>query len=165
MAFCPSCGVRVEATSRFCESCGNQLASPSAARLGPYELAGVIGRGASGVVYLATDTRSGQPVAIKVLDPALAAMAGYVERLRVESAVLSQLADPHLVTTYGLGQDAGQLFLVMEYVEGASLRAVEQRAGRLTAEQSLGLVAGALWGWISRTPMDSSMGTSSPRTS
>lgn len=152
MPFCPTCGTGVDEGDRFCVSCGSSLgggppvqAVPSVF-LGPYELVGVIGRGATGTVYLATDTESGQKVVLKVLDPVLAGIPGYPERLRAESVVLSQLADPHLVATYGVGQDQGHLFLIMEYVEGASLRAVEQRAGRLTPEQALGLVAGALVG-------------------
>ena len=146
MYSCPGCGTAVEETSRFCASCGGELPAGRPSRLGVYDLVGVIGRGATGVVYLATDSRSGGQVAVKVLDPVLATLPGYAERLHAESDVLARLADPHLVTVYGTDQDQGRLFLVTEYVRGASLRVVEQRSGRLTPEQALGLVAGSLAG-------------------
>jgi eukaryotic-like serine/threonine-protein kinase len=150
--YCQHCGAGVEEQDSFCESCGGALEANLSAQpadsnhLGNYVLVGVIGRGATGTVYLATDNESGHQVALKVLDPVLAHLPGYPERLHSESVVLSQLSDPHLVATFGVGQDQGHLFLVMEYVEGASLRAVEQQAGRLTPEQALGLIAGALQG-------------------
>jgi len=152
VAYCQNCGTSVDEADVFCVSCGTALEAAGeperdeSVRLGTYSLVGEIGRGATGIVYLATDSQSGRQVALKVLDPILSGIPGYPERLRSESAVLSHLSDPHLVATYGMDEDQGHLFLVTEYVEGASLRAVEQNAGQLTPEQSLGIMAGVLEG-------------------
>ena len=152
MAYCQNCGTSVDEADGFCVSCGTALEAvgeperDQSVRLGNYSLVGEIGRGATGIVYLATDSQSGRQVALKVLDPILSGIPGYPERLRSESAVLSHLSDPHLVATYGMDEDQGHLFLVTEFVEGASLRVVEQNAGRLTPEQSLGIMAGVLEG-------------------
>ena len=112
---------------------------------GPFVLTGVIGRGATSTVYLARD-EFGVPVAVKVLDPALAGLSGFGELLERESTVLAGMDSPHVVGTRGTGVVDGVRYLAMTYVEGASLRNVERSAGRLSAPQALGLLTGALEG-------------------
>ena len=151
---CNHCGSSLDEGSHFCESCGaevgsvrqSQGAQTDALPFGPYRLSGVIGRGASGTVYLATEEASGEQVAVKVLDPALGALPGLAERLETESTVLATLSDPHLVRVRRTGTEDGRRYLAMDYVDGASLRAVERQAGRLSAPQALGVVAGGLEG-------------------
>ncbi len=146
-SYCPDCGAPLDSDSRFCGRCGAPAAAaPPSPTLGRYQVVGVVGRGATGTVYLATDPATHQRVAVKLLDPALTAVAGVTERLRAEARALAELSSPHLVAALGVEEDGGRIFLVMEYVEGASLRAVERLAGRLTPEQAFGVVAGALRG-------------------
>ena len=98
-----------------------------------YTLEREVGRGGMATVYLATDTKHHRPVALKVLDPELAASFG-PERFRREIAIASKLQHPHILTVLDSGETPnGQLWFTMPYVEGESLRA------RLTRERQLAL--------------------------
>ena len=105
MRQCRRCGAGTGDEEGRCPTCGEPLDGTSTGPpappvlLGVYALVGVIGSGATSTVYLATDTRSGGQVALKVLDPVLCGFAGYPERIRSESAVLAQLADCLLYTS------------------------------------------------------------------
>lgn len=158
MPICRECNESATEEAQFCPACGAPMGfiihddlatssfTPKYLSFGPFVLTGVVGRGATSIVYRATVERTGEQVALKVLDPALANLPGFAERLATESTVLASLGGPHLTATRGTGVIDGQRYLAMDYVEGASLRAVVGRAGRLTPAQTLGLVAGALEG-------------------
>ena len=90
-------------------------------KLGPYEVQAAIGAGGMGEVYKARDTRLDRTVAIKVLPPALAADPQFRERFDREARAISQLTHPHICTLFDVGQQAGAAYLVMEYLEGATL--------------------------------------------
>ncbi|MFN0247023.1 MAG: serine/threonine-protein kinase [Kofleriaceae bacterium] len=118
-------------------------------RIGRYTLGRVIGRGAMGVVHVANDPELGRDVALKILRPRASP-----ERLRREAKALAKLAHPNVVRVYDIGEDAGQIFIAMELVEGENLRewlasprsldetlAVLVAAGRgLAAAHAVGLV-------------------------
>src|SRR5581483_6169429 len=95
------------------------------AHLGRYRLLGVIAQGSMGTVFRSADPATGHPVAIKAVrrDP-----AGHDEhenlpaRLRAEADLARRLAHPGIVSIHEYGEDAEYAFLVMEYVEGGSLR-------------------------------------------
>jgi serine/threonine-protein kinase len=92
----------------------------------------VLGVGGSGVVYAAEHVLTGQALAVKaMLDPASGA------RLEREAKSLARLRSPHVVRVVDLGHDEGGPFLVMDRLEGATLRELLVRAGRLP----LGVVA------------------------
>ena len=154
MATCTTCGAQLGDGDRFCPDCGTPVPvaqgavdpAPAILAFGPYVLTGVVGRGATSIVYRASVAGTGDEVAVKVLDPALARVPGFQDQLEAESSVLSSLSGPHVVRGRGTGVIEGHRYLAMDYVEGSSLRAVEERAGRLRAPQALGLVAGALEG-------------------
>jgi eukaryotic-like serine/threonine-protein kinase len=94
-------------------------------RLGPYVLEVEVGRGAMGVVYQALDTRSGQPVALKVLLAADVPSAR--ERFRREAEALTRLSHPHILRILDAGVLDGKALLVTELVAGESLqRTIEQ---------------------------------------
>jgi Mg-chelatase subunit ChlD len=111
-----------------------------------YDSQGEIGRGLTGRVFLALDRTQGRQVAIKELSPQLAGEPGYLARFQAEARLLAAISSPNCVRVLEYFEQDGRHFLVGEYVEGASLRTVMQRSGRLTPEQSLGVLKGTLSG-------------------
>ncbi len=96
--------------------------------LGPYAIEKPLGKGGMGSVYAATDTQSGQRVAIKALTPQLAVAEGFRERFEAEIESLKTLRHEGIVRLFGYGEQDGVLFYSMELVEGVSLED-ELRAG------------------------------------
>lgn len=152
MSECTACGVTCPKDARFCDACGAPLPDrasdfPSGLKcLERYELRGVLGRGATGVVYLGWDKKDSRLVAVKALDPSLAGLPGFLERFRAEAGALRSLSHPNIVALYDYQEEEGRAWLVSERVEGASLGVVLARAGRLQPEQALGVLVGALSG-------------------
>src|ERR1041385_6255820 len=91
-------------------------------RLGPYEMLALLGAGAMGEVYRAKDTRLDRIVAIKVLPANLTANAESLERFRREARAVSALNHPNICALYDIGEEDGQPFLVLEFVEGQNLQ-------------------------------------------
>ena len=90
-------------------------------RLGPYKLEKTIGKGGMGSVYEATDTTSGEVVAVKALNPQLNQTEGFRERFDAEIESLKTLRHEGIVRLHGYGEQDGILFYSMELVEGTSL--------------------------------------------
>jgi eukaryotic-like serine/threonine-protein kinase len=90
--------------------------------IGRYRVDRRLGAGAMGEVYLGRDRELERPVAIKLVHAHLAGER-WAARLRREAKALARLAHPNVVHVYEVGEHRGQLFLVMEYVAGSSLRA------------------------------------------
>ena len=92
------------------------------ARLGPYEVQAAIGAGGMGEVYRARDTRLERTVAVKLLSPSFADRADRTTALSARgSRDLRRLQHPHICTLFDVGEQDGQAFLVMEYLEGETL--------------------------------------------
>jgi tRNA A-37 threonylcarbamoyl transferase component Bud32/tetratricopeptide (TPR) repeat protein len=89
-------------------------------KLGPYVIVAPLGAGGMGEVYRARDTRLRREVAIKVLPESLALNAA--ERFQVEARAASSLTHPHICAVYDVGEADGRLFLVMQLVDGTTLR-------------------------------------------
>jgi Tol biopolymer transport system component len=105
-------------------------------RLGPYEVATLIGAGGMGEVYLATDTTLKRQVAIKVLPEAVAGDSERLARFQREAEVLASLNHPNIAAIYGVERSGTTPALVMELVEGPTL-ADQLAAGAMAPEQTL----------------------------
>ena len=90
-------------------------------KLGPYEILGPLGKGGMGEVYRARDTRLHRHVAVKVLPQVFQTEAAR-ERFQREARAASALNHPNICVVYDVGEAAGHPFLVMELLEGETLR-------------------------------------------
>ena len=102
-------------------------------RLGPYEVLCPLGAGGMGEVYRARDTKLNRDVALKVLPEAFARDPERMARFQREAQVLASLNHPNIASIYGLEESGGVLALVMELVEGISLKERIVGAGLPTA--------------------------------
>jgi serine/threonine-protein kinase len=82
-----------------------------------------------GEVYKANDTSLGRTVAIKVVGGALSADQGARDRLATEARAVASLTHPNICALHGIGETDGTLYVVMEYVDGRTLRAVIDAGG------------------------------------
>ncbi|MBA3889181.1 MAG: protein kinase [Gemmatimonadaceae bacterium] len=118
----------------------------STALAGRYAIEREVGRGGMATVFLAQDVKHGRRVAIKVLQPELAAVLGG-ERFLREIEIAARLAHPHILPLHDSGEVAGQFFYVMPFVEGVSLRDRLRREHQLPVDEAVRLtqqVASAL---------------------
>jgi serine/threonine protein kinase len=90
--------------------------------LGIYEVVEQIGAGGMGEVYRARDTKLKRDVAVKVLTRESAGEADHISRFNREAELLASLSHPNLAAVYSLGEYEGQPFIVMELLEGQTLR-------------------------------------------
>ncbi|SFN67427.1 serine/threonine-protein kinase [Dokdonella immobilis] len=96
-------------------------------RLGHYDIVAELGRGGMGVVYKGHESSLNRYVAIKVLADSLAHDEGVKERFLREARSMAALNDPHIIQIYYIGDDEGQTYFVMEFVEGESLGTLLKR--------------------------------------
>lgn len=104
---------------------------------GPFELERRLGVGGMGIVYLATYSKTGQKVAVKVLTPALSTNEQLLARFERETEILKKLRHPHIVQFLGAGKHGAQRYYVMELMEGGSLEEIISQKGRLSWEQTI----------------------------
>jgi len=91
---------------------------------GRYEITKEVGRGAMGVVYEAHDPQIGRVVALKVLRQDRANDEGLIKRFLREARAIGRLSHPHIVTVYDSGEDHGNVYIAMEFLEGRPLNEV-----------------------------------------
>ena len=89
---------------------------PVSARLGPYAIQQLLGRGGMGEVYRAVDTRLDRVVAIKVLAGHVDRSSARRERFEREARIVSSLNHPNICAVYDVGEYEGAPYLVMEYI-------------------------------------------------
>jgi tRNA A-37 threonylcarbamoyl transferase component Bud32 len=158
---CPTCGKTLEPTVRFCPDDGTPVTDTAAARsahtptgqrtqsreldlplvLGSrYRLVEARGGGGMAKVYRAVDLTLEREVAVKLINPELRQEPEFDSRFQREARIASQLADPHIVVVHDFGLDATHgPYLVMEFLQGQSLREHLQTKGPLPVRAVLQL--------------------------
>ena len=96
-------------------------------RIGPYEIASLLGSGGMGEVYRAYDARLGRTVALKVLPPAVAGDPGRRQRFEQEARAASALNHPNIISVFDIGSQDGLVYIVSELIEGETLRDLLKR--------------------------------------
>ena len=109
--------------------------------LAGFRVESLIGRGATGAVYLAVDTKTSRRVALKLLTPELSEDERFRQRFMREAELAASLDHPHVVPILSFGEEDGRLYLAMAYVEGYDLRELLRRDGPLEPARTLNLVA------------------------
>jgi serine/threonine protein kinase len=140
-------------TDTACTSCGAVLSESQAKRFGSLcpacmlrfageetlpefpgiEIVSTIGEGGMGVVYEAVQSRLGRRVALKVLSPHLAFNSSFMKRFHAEAHLLAKLHHPNIVTVHDMGVHGGLPYILLERVEGQSLRVLLKKGAVPTA--------------------------------
>ncbi|MFI1656936.1 Stk1 family PASTA domain-containing Ser/Thr kinase [Streptomyces sp. NPDC020472] len=118
------------------------LQDPLVGRLldGRYRVDARIAVGGMATVYRAVDTRLDRVLALKVMHPALAADAAFVERFIREAKSVARLAHPNVVGVFDQGAEGAYVYLAMEYVAGCTLRDVLRERGALSPRAALDIL-------------------------
>jgi eukaryotic-like serine/threonine-protein kinase len=167
---CPRCHNIVRADESFCGNCGLPQSSPDATQTlttesevdnsapdpfigqildSKYELIKRLGQGGMGAVYRARRKHIGDEVAIKILLDKFVAGHEAAERFRREARAAAMLRHPNVVTIHDFSDGAGETtpaYIVMELVEGTSLRDLLNREGRISPARSVTVMRGVCSG-------------------
>jgi len=111
---------------------------------GRYRLLRPLGAGGMASVYLAEDLRLGRRVAVKILHPQFAADPAFVARFDAEARTVASLSHPNIVQVYDVGHDGDRYYIVMEYVEGETLKDAITRDGPFAAKRALRVIGSVL---------------------
>lgn len=104
---------------------------------GRYRLEARIGTGGMSSVYRALDETLERPVAIKLMNREIASDSDQLERFRREARAVAQLSHPHIVGVIDYGEDEGRPYIVLEYVEGETLKQRIRRLGELEISEAV----------------------------
>jgi predicted ATPase/serine/threonine protein kinase len=142
MPYCPVCSVQFGEGASVCPHDGVMLvdADPLVGRTvaGKYRIDARLGAGGMGAVYRATQLALQRTVAVKVVLAASAGRPVFARRFEREAIAVARLKHPHIVSVYDYGTDpAVGAYIVMEYLEGDSLRSVLRRSGRVSPPQAV----------------------------
>jgi serine/threonine protein kinase len=111
-----------------------------------YRVDELIARGGMATVYRGTDLRLGRTVALKVLGGVLVNDPDFVERFTQEARATAALTHPNVVAVHDQGISAGYPFLVMEFVQGRTIREVMAQSGPFTSAHALEIISSVLAG-------------------
>lgn len=106
-----------------------------------YEIIKTIGEGGMANVYLANDTILDRKVAIKVLRGDLSNDEKFIRRFKREALSVSNLSHPNIVEVYDVGEEDGNYYIVMEYIEGKTLKQLLQKRGALTLTEVIDIMS------------------------
>lgn len=104
-----------------------------------YEIIGRVGAGGMSDVYKAKDHKLNRNVAIKVLKKEYSKDKNFVSKFRVEAQSAASLIHPNIVNVYDVGEDNGLYYIVMELIEGITLKSYIQKKGRLSARETISI--------------------------
>ena len=104
---------------------------------GRYRLDAQIGAGGMSTVYRAFDTTLERRVAVKLMHREIASDSDQLERFRREARSVAQLSHPHIVGVIDAGEEDGRPYIVLEYVEGETLKERIRRMGRLPIDEAI----------------------------
>ncbi|BCJ45379.1 serine/threonine protein kinase [Actinoplanes ianthinogenes] len=107
---------------------------------GRYRITGRVARGGMATVYRATDERLARTVALKIIHPSQATNVHFVDRFTDEAKTIARLTHPNVVAVYDQGRHQGLPYLVMEFVQGRTLRDLLAQRGKLTPVESLAIL-------------------------
>lgn len=105
-----------------------------------YRIIRMIGEGGMANVYLAHDTILDRNVAVKILRGDLAGDEKFVRRFQREAIAASSLTHQNIVEMYDVGEDDGKYFIVMEYIEGRTLKSLIKKRGALTVPEVIDIM-------------------------
>lgn len=105
-----------------------------------YEIIKSIGEGGMANVYLAKDTILDRQVAVKVLRGDLSTDEKFIRRFQREALSVSNLSHPNIVEVYDVGEEDGQYYIVMEYIEGKTLKQLLYKRGALTLPEVIDIM-------------------------
>ena len=106
---------------------------------GRYEIIDEIGRGGMAVVYRIMDHTLHKQAALKMIKDSLQQDEGYLKRFIREAQAAAKLSHPNIVDVYDVDQDRGHWFIVMELIEGMTLKQYIQKKGRLSSTECVGI--------------------------
>ncbi|WP_030443446.1 Stk1 family PASTA domain-containing Ser/Thr kinase [Actinoplanes subtropicus] len=107
---------------------------------GRYRITGRVARGGMATVYTAVDQRLERTVALKIIHPSQATNVHFVDRFTDEAKTIARLTHPNVVAVYDQGRHQGLPYLVMEYVQGNTLRDLLSERRRLTPVEALAIL-------------------------
>ncbi len=102
-----------------------------------YEILEKIGTGGMSDVYKAKDHKLNRPVAVKVLKQEFSENANFVSKFRIEAQAAAGLMHPNIVNVYDVGEENGIYFIVMELVEGITLKKYIEKKARLSVKEAV----------------------------
>jgi serine/threonine-protein kinase len=107
---------------------------------GRYRITGRVARGGMATVYTAVDERLERTVALKIIHPSQATNVHFVDRFTDEAKTIARLTHPNIVAVYDQGRHQGLPYLVMEYVQGRTLRDLLTQRRRLSPVEALAIL-------------------------
>ena len=105
-----------------------------------YEIIRILGEGGMANVYLANDTILNRKVAVKVLRGDLASDEKFVRRFQREALSASSLSHPNIVEIYDVGEDDGNFYIVMEYIDGRNLKQLIKKREKLSVPEVIDIM-------------------------
>lgn len=120
-----------------------------------YEIVGKIGTGGMADVYKAMDHKLNRFVAVKVLKPEFREDTTFIKKFRSEAQVAAGLTHPNIVNVFDVGDDGGVYYIVMELIEGITLKEyISKKASSLSKKLQV-LLSRFQWDWRLHTAMES----------
>src|SRR6266852_1377351 len=143
MKYCPVCQEKFDDSLSFCIKDGEVLEEDSESIVGTaldgqHQIESMLGKGGMGAVYQVRHILLGDRVAIKLLPPEMRSNTEWLRRFQREGQAARRFRHPNAVTVYDLRTSAdGTIYLVMEYVEGATLDSELKKHGRFSPAEAV----------------------------